>query len=56
MIKKDKHLRIRITKTQLESLVKTISTNDIGSLSEFVRTAINDKIAKMKQNGNKKTK
>lgn len=56
MIKKDKHLRIRITSSQLDKLIRAISTSDAGSISNFVRTAINDKIEKLKQNGNKKTK
>jgi len=56
MIKKDKHLRIRITKSQLDKLITAISTSDTGSISEFVRTAINDRIEKLKPSGNKKTK
>jgi hypothetical protein len=56
MIKKDKHLRIRITSNQLDKLIRAISTSDAGTVSDFVRTAINDKIEKMKPNGNKKTK
>lgn len=55
-MKKEKHLRIRISSNQLKELVSTITTHDITSMSEFVRTAIKEKIDKMKPNGHKKTK
>lgn len=55
-MKKEKHLRIRISENQSQQLIKTIVKHDITSKSEFVRQAIMEKIDKLKQNGYPKIK
>jgi hypothetical protein len=53
-MKKEKHLRIRITESQFKRLVDTIILTEEKSKSEFVRQAITEKLEKTKNNGTKK--
>lgn len=55
-MRKEKHLRIRISENQMNQLIETIVKHDITSKSEFVRQALREKIEKLKSNGHKKNK
>lgn len=55
-MRKEKHLRIRVSENQMKQLIETIVAHDITSKSEFVRQAIKDKIEKLKPNGHQKNK
>jgi hypothetical protein len=46
-MKKEKHLRIRITELQMKQLIQAILTIGKISKSEFIRQAIMDKIYKV---------
>lgn len=54
--KKGKQLRIRITEDQLNRLMDTLIIEEINSRSEFVRTAIDEKLKKTTINEGKKKK
>jgi hypothetical protein len=47
-MKKEKHLRIRITESQFTRLIDTIHLTEEISKSEFIRQAINEKIEREK--------
>jgi hypothetical protein len=53
-MKKEKHLRVRITETQFKQLIDNIILEEKKSKSEFVRQAINEKLERSKINGTKK--
>ena len=53
---KQKHLRIRITESQLKNLIDNIILTEEKSKSEFIRKAINEKIEKSNQDGTSKVK
>jgi hypothetical protein len=53
-MKKEKHLRIRITESQFKRLIDNIILAEEKSKSEFVRQAINEKLERSKNNGTKK--
>jgi len=52
-MKKEKHLRIRISAAQMRQLIKTVKSHHLKSKSELVRQAIKDKLDKIKQGENK---
>lgn len=52
-MKKEKQLRIRITEEQLKRLMDRLVLTEINSRSEFVRTAIDDKLRKIDRNEKK---
>jgi hypothetical protein len=52
-MKKEKHIRIRISNEQFRQLVDTIMKMESISKSEFVRQAIMDKIKKSKKHEKK---
>jgi hypothetical protein len=47
-MKKEKHLRIRITESQFKRLIDNVLLTEEKSKSEFIRQAINEKIDRSK--------
>jgi len=55
-MKKEKHLRIRITESQFKRLIDNIVLTEEQSKSEFVRQAINEKLERGKMSSTDKIK
>lgn len=56
IMKKEKHLRIRLSEPQMKQLIQTITNKEKMTKSEFVRQAIMDKIKKYDSNENRRSK